>query len=129
MSWKERLTQKGMGRVFRYRDFMLFALVGEVANVGSWLQRVGVQWLTWELTHSYAWLGAVAFVDAVAIMVFLPIFGTIIDRGDRLRLGQISQGLATALTCVLAALTLAGFVTPTVLLVVMALHGLSEAFW
>ena len=69
------------------------------------------------------------FVDAVAIMVFLPIFGTIIDRGDRLRLGQISQGLATALTCVLATLTLAGFVTPTVLLVVMALHGLSEAFW
>ena len=34
-----------------------------VSMVGMWMQRVAVGWLTWELTGSAAWLGAIAFAD------------------------------------------------------------------
>jgi predicted MFS family arabinose efflux permease len=127
-AWKDRLTRHGMGRVFRYRDFMLFTWVGFFGSVGSWLQRMGLQWLTWDLTHSYAWLGAVAFVDAIAIIIFLPIFGTVADRGDRLKLARVSQIYSMLLTMTLGVLAITGLITPVLLLVMMALHGLTEAF-
>ena len=47
-----RFMDHGMGRAFRHRDFLIYAFSGEFANIGIWLQRVGVQWVAWELTHS-----------------------------------------------------------------------------
>lgn len=128
-SWMERLTERGMGRVFRYPDYVLFSFTGWFANIGTWLQRFGMQWLAWELTHSYAWLGAMALADAIGIIVFLPLFGTVIDRGDRLDLAKLSQWLATALTLLLAALTLLDWINIWLLLAMMFLHGVTEAFW
>lgn len=128
-SWIERLTERGMGRVFRYPDFVLFSFTGWFANIGSWFQRVGIQWLAWELTHSYAWLGAMALADAIGIIVFLPLFGTVIDRANRLDCAKLSQWLATALTLLLAALTLLDWINIWLLLAMMFLHGVSEAFW
>ena len=123
------IATRGMGRAFRHRDFTLFALSGWIANSGMWLQRIGVQWLTWEITGSYGWLGAMAFADAAAIMIFLPIFGTLADRGDRLVLSRIAQALLMALSLALAALTLAGLINIWGLLAFMALHGVFEGFW
>ncbi|MAF48911.1 MAG: MFS transporter [Rhodospirillales bacterium] len=123
------ITSHGMGRALRHRDFTLFALAGWIANNGMWLQRIGVQWLTWEITGSFAWLGAVASADAIAIMIFLPIFGTVADRGNRLHLARVSQSLLMLLSIGLAALTLAGFINIWGLLTFMALHGALEGFW
>lgn len=128
-SWKERLTERGMGRIFRYPDFVLFSFTGWFANIGTWLQRVGIQWLAWELTHSYAWLGAMALADAIGIIFFLPLFGTVIDRGNRLDFAKLSQWLATALTLLLAILTLMDWINIWLLLAMMFLHGVTEAFW
>ncbi|NQV55351.1 MAG: MFS transporter [Rhodospirillales bacterium] len=123
------ISLQGMGRAFRHRDFTLFALAGLMANIGMWLQRIGVQWLTWEITGSYAWLGAMAFADAIAIMIFLPIFGTVADRKNRLVLARISQSLLMLLTIGLAALTLSGNINVYGLLLFMTLHGVFEGFW
>ena len=128
-SWIERLTERGMGRVFRYPDYVLFSFTGWFANIGTWLQRVGIQWLAWELTHSYAWLGAMALADAIGIIFFLPLFGTVIDRGNRLDCAKLSQWLATALTLLLAVITLMDWINIWLLLVMMFLHGVTEAFW
>ena len=84
---------RGMGRAFRHRDFTLFALSGWIANMGMWLQRIGVQWLTWEITGSYGWLGAMAFADAMGIMSFLPISGILADRAPLNLLLCLSAGL------------------------------------
>ena len=123
------LVTSGMGRAFRHRDFTLFALSGWLANSGMWLQRIGVQWLTWEITGSYGWLGAMAFADAAAIMIFLPISGTLADRGNRLVLSRIAQFLLMGLSLSLAAATLAGVINIWGLLAFMALHGVFEGLW
>ena len=34
-----------------------------VALVGMWAQKIAIGWLTWELTRSNFWLGAIAFAD------------------------------------------------------------------
>lgn len=129
LTWKDRLTSSGIGRVFRYPDFVLFSFAGWIASNGAWLQRLGIQWLTWELTHSYAWLGAMAFVDAMSIILFLPVFGTLVDRGDRLALGRLAQILSTILSAALWLLTLAGWIDIWLLVPTIALRGLTESFW
>lgn len=129
LTWKDRLTSTGMGRVFRYPDFVIFSFVGWIAALGSWLQRLGIQWLTWELTHSYAWLGAIAFVDAMSIILSLPVFGTLVDRGDRLTLGRQSQVLSTLVSALLWVLSMAGWMNIWLLAPLMALRGLTEGFF
>jgi MFS family permease len=118
-----------MGRAFRHRDFVIYTFSGFFANIGIWVQRVGVQWLAWELTHSYAWLGAIAFVDAIGVIVCMPFFGTLIDRSDRLKMMRLAQELVTGLVVLLALFTLMHWMTIWIVVAAMALNGLINAFW
>ena len=118
-----------MGRVFRHRDFVIYSFAGFFANIGIWVQRVGVQWLAWELTHSYAWLGAIAFIDAIGVIICMPFFGTLIDRSDRLKMMRLAQVLVTLLAIVLAIFTLMHWMTIWIVVAAMALHGIIDAFW
>ena len=34
-----------------------------VSLIGTWMQRVAVGWLAWDLTRSGTWLGIVVFAD------------------------------------------------------------------
>lgn len=125
----QRFTSQGMGRAFRHRDFVIYTFSGFFANIGIWVQRVGVQWLAWELTHSYAWLGAIAFIDAIGVIVCMPFFGTLIDRSDRLKMMRIAQVLVTILVVILATFTLMHWMTIWLVVAAMALHGVLDAFW
>jgi MFS family permease len=118
-----------MGRAFRHRDFVIYTFSGFFANIGIWVQRVGVQWLAWELTYSYAWLGAIAFVDAIGVIVCMPFFGTLIDRSDRLKMMRLAQVLVTALVVVLALFTLMHWMNIWIVVVAMAVNGMINAFW
>ena len=89
----------------------------------------GVQWLAWELTGSYAWLGAIAAIDALLTVIFLPLFGTMADRKDRLVLARQAQAALLFLGLALAVLTTFDLVTIWVLFAMMGLHGIAEAFW
>lgn len=123
------VLHRGMGRALRHRDYALFALFGWQSTIGLWVQRVGVQWLTWELTGSFAWLGAVALVEAVCIIVMIPLAGSLADSFDRLKLARIAQTLAMVVTAIMAAVTLMDAMTVTVLLLLIAINGLAEGIW
>ena len=62
------------------------------SNLGMWTQRVAMGWLTWELTHSAAWLGdETRSREAGPSMVVGMFAGAIIDRVDQLELLRIAQ--------------------------------------
>ena len=44
-------------------NYLNFTIGNVFSLVGTWVQRVALSWLVWELTSSGAWLGAVAFAD------------------------------------------------------------------
>ena len=46
-----------MGRALSERNYRLFTIGSTIGLVGQWTQRIGMGWLTWELTHSGTWLG------------------------------------------------------------------------
>ncbi len=108
-------------RVWRFRNYSLF--MGGLAPyyVTSWMQRVGIGWLAWELSHSYAWVGAVASAELVPLVVLGPFAGALADRSDPLRQMRWSQIAMIAQAVALTVVTMTGAVT------IWLLFGLSLA--
>lgn len=99
-----------------------------VSMVGMWMQRVAVGWLTWELTGSATWLGAIAFADLFPAVLIAPIGGSAADRWDRLRLTKISQVLSLLQAVALFALTVSGVITIEILFGLTLCLGVINAF-
>ena len=115
-------------RVWRIRDFALYMGGGMPSYVSSWMQRIGVAWLAWELTHSTTWLGLVAAADLAPMIVIAPFAGAITDRGDPFRQFKITQFLLLGQALALAWLQLAGVMSISWLLVLSLWSGLVYPF-
>ena len=102
-------------RIWSNRNYAWFMAGGVPSYLTSWMQRVGVGWLAWELTHSTAWLGAVAAAD-LAPMIFLAAFaGAITDRQDPLKQIRLAQFMMFLQALTLAGLQLAGVMSIEIL--------------
>ncbi|MEE8284765.1 MAG: MFS transporter, partial [Alphaproteobacteria bacterium] len=64
-------------KIVNYRNYM----AGNFSSqLGMWVQRIAIQWLTWQLTHSPTWLGIIAFADFFPNIVMAPLAGALADR-------------------------------------------------
>jgi predicted MFS family arabinose efflux permease len=114
---------------FGNRNFAIYTAGSAVTLVGLWVQRLGVGWLTWELTHSGFWLGVVAFADLFPAVVVGPFAGVLADRLDRLRLALVCQGLSLLQTALLFALTLGGLIEIVSLIILTGFLGAVRAVY
>ncbi len=99
-----------------FRNYMAGNLVSQL---GLWTQRIGVQWLTWELTKDPTWLGAMAAAEFLPIIVMSPLGGAMADRLHPLTALKIYLAMAGAISAVIAWLTFAGLITPEILFVLV----------
>lgn len=116
-------------RAFGNRNFAIYTAGSTIALIGLWVQRLGVGWLTWELTRSGFWLGAVAFADLFPAVVIGPFAGVLADRLDRLRLGIACQILSLAQTLALFLLTATDSVGLVSLLALTVFLGMVRAVY
>lgn len=70
----------GVGRALSVPDFRVYWYGMSIGTMGTWIYFVALQWLTWELTHSTAWLGLIMFVGVLPQVLFGPVTGAIIDK-------------------------------------------------
>jgi MFS family permease len=98
-----------------------------VSQTGSWLQRVAVGWLTWELTGSATWLGVIAFMDLAPALVVSPIAGAYADRMDRLRFIKLTINLTLLQPVALAVLFYSGAMNIWWLFALSLYHGVINA--
>lgn len=89
-----RLPDAPLIRVFRNRDYLLYTIGNGISLIGLWVQRLAVGWLTWQLTHSGFWLGAVAFADLFPALIVGPFAGVLADRFDRTRILRVTQTIS-----------------------------------
>jgi predicted MFS family arabinose efflux permease len=75
----------------RIRNFVVFSTGQCVSSIGSWMQKTGIGWLAWELTHSVAWVGTIALADLIAALWVAPLAGVVADRSNPYRLTWITQ--------------------------------------
>jgi len=92
-------------------NFVVFSVGQGVSAVGTWMQKTGVGWLAWELTHSAAWVGTVVMSDVLAALWVAPLAGAVADRSNPYRLIWITQSLAILQASILALLAWSGALT------------------
>ena len=110
-------------RVWRHGNFALYESGMTLYSVTGWMQRVGVSWLAWELTHSAFWLGVVAAADLGPMIVLAPFAGALADRIDPWKLARASQFLLMLQAIALALLVFTGALSIYALLAVSLYSG------
>jgi predicted MFS family arabinose efflux permease len=110
-------------RTLAHRDYGLYTLGNGVSLIGMWVQRVALGWLTWELTHSATWLGAVAFADLFPSVLIGLVGGVAADRLDRTLVIFVCQALSMVLAVLLGILTLTGHISVEMVVLMTFLNG------
>jgi MFS family permease len=121
----------GLRRTFaalRFPNYRRWFFGQLVSLFGTWMQMTAQGYLIYELTHSSAYLGYVAFASGVPTWLLMLYGGVVADRVSRRTLMVITQSAMMLLAFVLAALTFTGLVEPWHILVLSALLGVANAF-
>ena len=115
-------------RALRHPNFRLFFCGLLISLIGSWMQPIAESWLIYRLTGSSLLLGTVAFAAQVPVFLLMPVGGIIADHYDRRSILVTTQSCMTALTLILAGLTLTHVVQPWHVIVLGALMGVVSAY-
>ena len=115
-------------RALASRNYRLFFSGQSVSLVGTWITRVATSWLVYRITGSVLLLGIVGFCGQIPTLLLAPFAGVLVDRWDRHRILVITQALSLLQSVALAALTLAGAITVTHILLLQLAQGIINAF-
>ncbi len=80
----------------RQPNYHRYILGNGASLIGTWMQRIAVAWLTWELTESPTWLGIIAMADFFPVVIMGPLGGVLADRYSRIAVMIWSQVIAAA---------------------------------
>ncbi len=125
MNLLTRLRSGGIVRAFRHRDFAIYSLASWASDNGMWMMRIGMGWLTWDLTHSGAWLGLIVLSQALPSVFLVPFAGAMADRIDRVKIMRVTVTISIVIAATLSAMTWAGYVTIWTLLAFAIVHGIA----
>lgn len=118
----------GLRAIFGKPMYRFYVAGSMASNLGLWIWRISVGWLTWELTESTAWLGGMAVAEIAPLMIFGFVAGTVVDRTDYLRLLRGVQMIMLSLGACIAALTFADLITIWILFGITVLRGVGLSF-
>ncbi len=106
-----RAAGRGTFRSLRLHNFRLYASANLVSLTGTWMQRIGQDWLVLQLSGgSGVALGLVTALQFGPTLLLGPYGGVLADRSDKRRLLVCSQALMGLLALVLAVLVATGAV-------------------
>lgn len=115
-------------RVWTNRNYAFF-MGGCIPNyITYWMQRVGIGWLAWEMTHSPLWLGILAAMDLAPLLLLAPIAGAVVDRWDPLKQFRIAQFCILLHAAALPLLYFSGNMSIGALLGLTAFYGIVYPF-
>lgn len=115
-------------RALGERNYRIYTVGNAISLIGTWLQRIAVGWLAWQLSHSTTWLGIVALATTAPGFALSPLAGSLADRVDRVRMIWWSQVTAMTIAAALALLTYTGAITIISLFLLSLALGAANAF-
>lgn len=131
------LTREGNNRIKEYfseqkalfyRNYRLFMVGQTLSLVGTWIQRMAMMWLVYQLTNSPFLLGVVGFCEQVPIFLIAPFAGVFADRWDKHRALCWIETFALIQAFILGLLTLFNIVQIWQVIVLSLCLGIINAF-
>lgn len=103
--------------------------IGQLISMsGSWMQRVALSYLIFNVTQSEAWLGLIACASGIPVLIVSPFAGVFVERLPRRRLLYVTQTSQMVLAFILAALVFSGAIQTWHILILALLLGVTNAF-
>jgi len=96
--------------------------------VGTWIQRIAMMWLVYQLTNSAFLLGVVGFCEQIPIFLIAPFAGVYADRWDKHKALCRIEALALAQAFLLGLLTLFHVIQIWHIIVLSLCLGIVNAF-
>ena len=115
-------------RSLRYRNFRLFFPGQSISLIGTWIQRIALPWLVYDLTNSPFLLGFVGFTALFPVFVITPFAGVLIDRWNRYHIMIATQVLAMVQAFILAGLVYSGHIQVWHIIVLSLFLGCINSF-
>jgi len=110
------------------RNYRIYILGAIVSNTGTWMQRIGQDWLVLQLTDSGTALGVTTGLQLLPALLFSPIAGVVADRVPKrtvLRFTQVAMAVPAA---ILGLMAVTGVVEAWHVYVLAFLFGIGTAF-
>jgi MFS family permease len=114
--------------LWRHPAFIRYLYVRVAASVALQIQVVAVGWQMYALTGSPFRLGLIGLVQFIPAICLFPFTGHVADRFDRRWVTFIAEVAEAAAVAVLAIASLAGHLTPNLLLAMAFVVGIGRAF-
>lgn len=114
-------------RPLRHPVFRALWLATIASNLGTWLQNVGASWMMTSLTTSTTMVALVQAATSLPMFLLSLPAGALADVLDRRRILLVTQAWMALSAALLGGLTLAGRMTPGLLLLFTFLLGLGAA--
>jgi MFS family permease len=122
------ITWRHTFRALRHRNYRLFFWGQLVSLIGTWMQQTAMSWFVYQITNSKLLLGVVAAVGS-APMMFSSIWGgTLADLYPKRSILIATQSAQMICAFLLATGVWLGFATPSFIIIVAALNGISMGF-
>lgn len=111
-----------------HRNYRLFMAGQTLSLIGTWIQRMAMMWLVYQLTHSAFLLGLIGFCEQVPIFLIAPFAGVYADRWNKHKALCRIEALALIQAFVLGLLTLLHLVQIWHIVVLSLFLGVINAF-
>ncbi len=125
MSKEGRLS---MFRAFQSRNYALYFTGQSISLIGTWMQRTGVSWVVYTMTHSAFMLGLTIFASQFPSFLFSLFGGILADRYNRHKIILITQTASLVQAVLLAILALSNHYVVWEILALSAILGIINAF-
>lgn len=115
-------------RALNYYNFRLYFFGQAISLVGTWMQRIAVSWLVYDLTHSAFILGLAGFAGQIPVLFLSPYAGAYVDRHSRYRTLLATQIASMIQAGLLAWIVLLGYYNIAAIISLSFLLGIINAF-
>jgi MFS family permease len=115
-------------RALNYYNFRLYFFGQATSLVGTWMQRIAVAWLVYDLTHSAFILGLAGFAGQIPVLFLSPYAGAYVDRHSRYRTLLATQVASMIQAGLLALLVLMGHYNVALIILLSFFLGIINAF-
>src|SRR5712691_5436913 len=122
------ITWRHTFRALRHRNYRLFFWGQLVSLIGTWMQQTAMSWYVYQITNSKLLLGVVSAVGSAPMMLSAIWGGALADLYPKRSILVATQAAQMICAFLLAAGVWLGFATPSFIIIVAALNGISMGF-